>query len=58
MYVCFLKRSLSGHLYVECGVMRERKIMKDKSHFKVISNENISFCVSRHHSRMVEAAVG
>jgi hypothetical protein len=56
--VCFMERTLNGHLHVEYGVMKERKIMKDKPCFKVISNENISFCVSGYHSSVVEAAVG
>jgi hypothetical protein len=38
--------------------MKKRRIIKDNPCFKVISNENISFCVSGYHSREVEAAVG
>jgi len=45
VYVCFMKRTLNGHLHVQYGVMTERKIMKDKPCFKVISSENISFWV-------------
>jgi len=47
---CFLKHTLNGHLHVEYGVMKERKLTKDKPCFKAISNDNISFRVSVDHS--------
>ena len=50
VYVCFIKHTLNGHLHVEYGVKKERKLMKDKPCFKAISNENISFRVSVYHS--------